>query len=67
MCYQYAVFFLNFVYQDIMDYVQGREVLYIPGAMTPTEVSVNFLVQAVNRFHYLFLQSKCGKFYGGLL
>ncbi|XP_012568017.1 uncharacterized protein [Cicer arietinum] len=24
--------------KDIMDYVQGREVLYIPGAMTPTEI-----------------------------
>ena len=30
-------------YQDIMYYVQSGEVLYIPGAMTPTEVRVNFL------------------------
>lgn len=41
MSYQHAVLF-KLVYQDIMDYVQSDEVLYIPGAMTPTEVSVNF-------------------------
>jgi hypothetical protein len=34
---------LPYQYQDIMDYVQGDdETLYIPGAMTPTEVNVNF-------------------------
>ncbi|PNX91360.1 KHG/KDPG aldolase, partial [Trifolium pratense] len=26
------------IVKDIMDYVQGGEILYIPGAMTPTEV-----------------------------
>lgn len=26
--------------QDILDYVQGSEAVYIPGAMTPTEVSM---------------------------
>lgn len=41
MSYQYAVLF-ELVYQDILDYVQGGEILYIPGTMTPTEVSVNF-------------------------
>lgn len=37
--FQYEVLF-KLVFQDILDYVQGGEVLYIPGAMTPTEVSV---------------------------
>lgn len=40
--------FCKLVYQDIMDYVQSGEILYIPGAMTPTEVSVNFWVHAVD-------------------
>ncbi|XP_059598033.1 uncharacterized protein LOC104877879 isoform X6 [Vitis vinifera] len=34
------LFFLNMLndHQEIMDDVQGGEVLYIPGAMTPTEI-----------------------------